>query len=256
MYMYIYIYVIKSVVPNDKGNAKQDFMLRDGTNKIDKDKVAHFINDYFINIGKVVEPGPSLPLVGAGIQESRVAPMAGWLPEEFTVKEVLKLVGGINISKSSGLTNISSYVLKILFTILAPQVTFMMNLSVKTAIFPEAWKDALVVPIPKGGNLTEVKNYRPISLLPLPGKLLEKLLHKQLSEYIEDNSLLTDNQHGFRKGHSTIHSIAQLTGYVNKKMDKKLPTLATFIDFRKAFDCVQHPVYLKNCPNWALTVMW
>ena len=84
----------------------------------------------------------------------------------------------------------------------------MLNLSVKTAIFPGAWKEVLVVPIPKGGNQTQVKNYRPISLLPLPWKLLERLLHKQLSGYIEDNWHLTEKQHGLCKGHSTIHTVA------------------------------------------------
>ena len=96
-------------------------------------------------------------------------------------------------------------------------MTFMMNLSLESARFPDAWKDALVVPIPKGGNLTLVQNYRPISLLPLPGKILEKLMHKQLADYIEENSLLSDSQHGFRRERSTVHSVAQLTNYISKK---------------------------------------
>ena len=61
--------------------------------------------------------------------------------------------------------------------------------SVETSIFPEAWKEALVIPIPKGGNLTLVQNYRPISLLPLPGKILDKLMHKQLTNYLEEELL-------------------------------------------------------------------
>ena len=227
-------------------------MLKDGTNKVGKNEVAHFVNDYFINIGRAAEPSAPAFVRNVDTQGPQVAPVEGWRPEEFTVKEVLKLVTEIHVSKSSGLTNISSYVLKVMFTILAPQVTFMLNLSMKSAIFPQAWKEALVIPIPKGGNLTQVKNYRPISLLPLPGKILEKLMHKQLSEHIDENSLLTENQYGFRKGRSTIHSVAQLTGYIDKKMDKKLPTLATFIDFRKAFDCVQHPVLLDNLSKLGL----
>ena len=136
-------------------------------------------------------------------------------------------------------------VVKEMFRALLPQVTFMMNLSLDMSIFPMAWKEALVVPTPKGGNLMLVQNYRPISLLPLPGKVLEKLMHKQITNYLEKESLLTDNQHGFRSRHSTVHSIAQLTLYINKKAADGLPTLATFVDFRKAFDCVQQ-YFLKS----------
>ena len=82
---------------------------------------------------------------------------------------MLKIIKEINISKSSGLDNISSFIIKEAFEILLPEVTFMFNLSIRTSEFPEAWKQALVVPIPKSGNLTKVQNYRPISLLPLPG---------------------------------------------------------------------------------------
>ena len=121
-----------------------------------------------------------------------------------------------------------------------------MNMSVQTSEFPVAWKEALVVPIPKGGDPTLVQNYRPISLLPLPGKILEKLIHKQIARYLEDNSILSHNQHGFRKEHSTVHSIAQLTTHISTKTDIGLPILAAFVDFCKAFDCVQHPVLLKK----------
>ena len=128
----------------------------------------------------------------------------------------------------------------------------MMNLTVRSSTFPAAWKEALIIPIPKTGNLTQVKNYRPISLLPLPGKIAEKLMHKQLVEYIESNSLLSEYQHGFRKQHSCVHSVAQFTSYVDEKMDRKMPTLAAFVDFRKAFDCVQHPVLLKKLSRLGL----
>ena len=89
--------------------------------------------------------------------------------------------------------------------------------------------------------------------------MLEKLIHGQLSEHIETNSLLADEQHGFRKNHSTVHSIAQLTTYVNKNLDRRIPTLATFIDFKKAFDCVQHSVLLDKLSEMKLdksVIVW
>ena len=169
------------------------------------------------------------------------------------------MVKDINISKSSGLDDISSFILKEAFLTLIPETTHMMNLSISSSTFPSAWKKALVVPIPKAGNKTMVKNYRPISLLPLPGKVLEKLIHGQISDHLESTSLLSENQHGFRKKYSTTHSVAQFTNYINTKMDSKTPTLATYIDFRKAFDCVQHRVLLHKLSKMNLgdsTVQW
>ena len=161
---------------------------------------------------------------------------------EVTEEEVLKVVKDINVSKSSGMDDVSSFIVKEAFLILISKVTYMFNLSIQSSTFPKMWKLASVIPIPKAGNLTNVKNYRPISLLPLPGKILEKLIHCQLSNYLETESLLSEDQYGFRKGRSTIHSVAQLVNYVNKKM----PTLAVYVDFKKALDCVQHPALLDK----------
>ena len=172
---------------------------------------------------------------------------------------MFQIIKDINISKSSGIDDVSSFVLKEGSKILITEITYMFNLSIRHSKFPTAWKQALVIPITKSGNLTMVKNYRPISLLPLPGKILEKLIHSQLSEYLENDQLLTDKQHGFCKSHSTIHSVAQLTDYINRKMDIRIPTLAAFVDFRKAFDCVQHPLLLSKLKQLGfdkLTTVW
>ena len=89
--------------------------------------------------------------------------------------DALRVAKSIHVSKSSGIENFSSYVLKEAFLILITQITFLCNLSVKVSIFPKAWKQALVIPIPKSGNLTYVGTNRPISLLTLMSKLLKKL---------------------------------------------------------------------------------
>ena len=104
--------------------------------------------------------------------------------------EVLKLIQDINVNKSSGLTHLNNKSLKSVLKVLSSQFTFIFNSSIETGYFPNSWKDALVIPIPKSGDLSSVTNFRPISILPQPGKIMEKLVHDKLTHYIECNELL------------------------------------------------------------------
>ena len=265
--------VIRGVIPSDKKLDDNNILLKDHGVQLDKKDVASFINDFFVNVGNFHHPvDPVDPLaddsLDTGGSSSSSSSEISRSEEEADLPkrlekvrdiDVHRIVRDINVSKSSGLDNISSRIIKEAFLALIPEVTFMMNLSIMSSVFPAAWKEALVIPIPKSGNLSQVKNYRLISLLPLPGKILEKLIHGQLSHYLESSGLLSTSQHGFRREHSTVHSIAQLTNFTNTKMDSKVPTLATYIDFRKAFDCVQHPVLLQKLSSLRLdrsTIEW
>ena len=249
--------VIRKVVPS-KQSSCQEILLKDKGQKLDENQVVDYINDFFINVGKVDRPlgtgeDPTLNL-NALDGDSTYIQASPYLNDDIpskcfdrlTESEVYRVVREVNISKSSGIENVSSFVLKEAFSALAAEVTHMFNLSLQNASFPSQWKKALVVPIPKSGNLNNVQNYRPISLLPLPGKILEKSIHKQVSTFLDENSLLLDKQHGFRKSHSTLHSAAQLVNYVNTNLDCRRPTLAAYIDFRKAFDCVQHDLLIDK----------
>ena len=272
--------VIRSVIPSNNADSNNEILLKDGARKLDRCDVAAFINNYFINVGNlhptpddddgdddddsvVVDDCDDIDNTTSAECLNSSNNMLGadgtnkCLLTEFRESDIFKITKSINVSKSSGLDNINSAVIKAAFEILTPEVTHMYKLSITNAHFPGDWKKALVIPIPKQGDLTKVQNFRPISLLPLPGKILEKLIHQQLSDFLEKGSLLSDKQHGFRKSHSTTHAIAQVTNYINKKMDARLPTVAVFIDFRKAFDCVQHPVLIQklNKPGFNMTVI-
>ena len=91
-----------------------------------------------------------------------------------------------------------------------------------------------------------VDNYRPISLLPLFGKLLEKVIAKRLSKFLDENEILTSRQFGFRKSHNTEFAAVNLYDHFLSKMDKKESTCSIFLDLAKAFDSVNHQILLAK----------
>ena len=104
--------------------------------------------------------------------------------------------------------------------------------SLLSGIVPSSWKHAPIIPLQKEGNTRDVNNLRPISLLPLPGKILEKIVHKHLSLYLEKNNILDINQGGFRQNHSTTNSVVGLTEDIYRAMNKKEFTVVVYVDFR------------------------
>ena len=91
-------------------------------------------------------------------------------------------------------------------------------------------------------------NYRSISVLPVLSKVLEKVVHKQIYEYLETNKLLSPNQFGFQRSHSTQHAVTYFSDYVRKHMDDGEYTGAVFVDLKKAFDTVDHGRLLSKLP--------
>ena len=91
------------------------------------------------------------------------------------------------------------------------QVTHLFNLSITKAKFPYSWKHATVIPLPTEGDSSDVNHLGPVSLLLLPGKMLERIIHWQVIQYLEENKILDERQGGFRKDHSTISTVASFT---------------------------------------------
>ena len=112
--------------------------------------------------------------------------------------------------------------------------------------FPQQWKESLVTPIFKKGNSLDPNNYRPISLLSIPGKLLEKVVCNSFDDHMISNGILTDRQWGFRRGYSTESLLLHLTESWGSALDSGHKVGVLFIDFRKAFDCVDHIILTEK----------
>jgi len=91
-----------------------------------------------------------------------------------------------------------------------------------------------------------MKDYRPVSILCVLSKVLEKIVHEQMCEYVEQNDILSPLQSGFRKNYSTITALLKVTDDINKAMDNSKLTLLSLLDLSKAFDCVHHELLLTK----------
>ena len=201
----------------------------------------NFINNYFANIGSSLAAGCTPGGIGEP-NHLRMLPEYDYNKMALTEEEVIKVCKTIDITKSSSVPNIASRVLKDAFLANITRVTKLFNCSIRMSIFPDQWKLSSIVPLPKITNPTNASDLRPVALTPLPGKLLEKLICKRLQNWLEINNILTETQHGFRKGRSTISAIVSLLNdiylYININNNKN-PSII-FLDLKKAFDTVSH----------------
>ena len=104
-----------------------------------------------------------------------------------------------------------------------------------------------MLPLYKEDIKSDPNNYRPISILPVVSKIIEKVIFKQLYEYLTDNNLLAVSQHGFRPMHSTLTALLEVTNNWYLNIDDGLLNSVLFLDLKKAFDTVDHSILLKNC---------
>ena len=125
-----------------------------------------------------------------------------------------------------------SQCLKDALLVLIPQLSHIFKKSILTSKFPDKWKVATIVPVFKCGNKEDVSNYRPVSLLPIPGKILEKIFHYHVMYFIESNSFLSEKQNGFRKEKSTLGSIVNFTNDILQSINNKKITIAEMPVFR------------------------
>ena len=118
--------------------------------------------------------------------------------------------------------------------------------------FPDELKTGRISPIYKKENEELLENYRPVSTLPIFGKIFEKLIFYRLYQFLLDNNIMYRNQYGFRKGHSTNHALNHSVNYIEQQIRSKKHTLGIFIDLSKAFDTLDHEILLSKLSNYGI----
>ena len=130
--------------------------------------------------------------------------------------------------------------------ILSPVIADLINVCFSTGVFPLLFKKATVISIFKKGDKTNPSNYRPISLLPLLSKILEKCFHTRLTHFIASNNLITHCQFGFQKGLSTEDAISEFCELVYSALNDKHHTINILVDLQKAYDTINREILLKK----------
>ena len=115
-----------------------------------------------------------------------------------------------------------------------------MNMSLTAGMFPDGWKHSHVVPVPKSSNHSSPTDYRPISLLSILSKLLERHVHGIIAEHVEAHRPLSTSQWGFQARKSTVTALLSTTHNILNLLEAGNEVCAIFFDFRKAFDFVPH----------------
>ena len=166
--------------------------------------------------------------------------------------EVENIINSLNPSKSTGPFGILTKLLKILKTLVSGPLAYLINSSFLSGVVPDQFKIARVIPVYKKGLKSIVSNYRPISLLSVFNKILEKLMYNRLLNFLEKHQVLFSGQFGFRANHSTSHAILLITDKIQKAIENKLYSCGIFLDLCKAFDTVNHNILLKKLENYGI----
>ena len=165
----------------------------------------------------------------------------------ITNKEVAEILVSIPPHKATGDDGISAKLLRIAANSISNSLRGLINHCIVTATFPCKWKIAKVTPIFKGqGSKDEKCNYRPISVLPIISKVFEKHICKSFYEHLKSNDMLHKLQSGFRKSHSTETALIRLVDQLFFDLDENKVTGLVFIDYKKAFDLINHDILLAR----------
>ena len=234
---------IKTLFPDQRSSTKIRMNDLNG-DPIHDDDLPNFINQFFSSIGtKLSSDNPfeheNYTFLGTEYQQV-------FQLQTVNEEQVLLEIKRLKNSKSSAIPDISTKVCKDAFIILITPFTYILNLSISSGSFPNVWKKAQVTPIPKDGSPFDINNYRPISLLPIPSKILEHLIHGQVEKYLDNIKFYTEAQGGFRKEHSTTATTTEFLDDIYYNINIQKLTRAVFVDFRKAFDSINHDLlFLK-----------
>ena len=243
---------IKNINGKDKENKIPDQILIDGKPSTGPAETAEKLNHFFVSISnklKADKSQASAPLDTQTLQDyvdSKIPQNTKFSIPSVKLADLVTCIKSLDATKATGLDGISPRIFKNAADIISPTLLQIINISLQSGHFPDSLKIAKIFPIHKGGPTDDPSNYRPISLLPVLSKLIEKHVTKHLFGYLNKYDILHKSQSGFRKHHSCNTALIKLVDTWLKCIDKGEVIGAIFFDLKKAFDIVNHNVLLKK----------
>ena len=164
--------------------------------------------------------------------------------------QVLDIISGLSNSNAFGLDQIDTSTIKLVKSEILPAVTHILNLSISSGKFPTAWKKSKIIPLHKKGDILDPKNYRPVAIVPILSKILEKVIFIQMITYLNENSLLHPNHHAYRAHHNTTTALIQMYDAWLEAAEAGTMAGVGLLDMSAAFDVVDHGLLLQKLKQY------
>ena len=198
-------------------------LLQDNKYVTDFKKKAELFNLFFAKQCSIIDNSSELPSNFLKKTDKSISAIT------FTCDDIATLIKNLDPNKAHGHDMISICMLKLCGKSICKPLDLIFQSCIKQGKFPTEWKKANVVPVHKKGDEQILKNYRPVSLLPICRKIFERLIYKNLFEYFIENDLISQNQFGFKPGDSCINQLISITHEIYQSFDDGLEVRGVFL---------------------------
>ena len=247
--------LINEIRGKQKNHLKPQFVI-DNQKIMERRIIANKFNEYFVNIAnRMNENAYSNTTVDHNENRNEFtkytsnAQVNSIYLRDCSSDEIRLIISEFENGKSS---DIPIRIIKAASPIISPRLESLYNHLMHAGEFPDELKIGKISPIFKKGNPELIENYRPISTLPIFGKVFEKLICTRLYDFFTSHNILSDKQFGFRKGHSTSSALNYSVRQIENALNHKKHVLGIFIDLSKAFDTIDHQILLQKLENYGI----
>ena len=227
--------------------------LKDPNGNVTSDPavIANVFNKFFVNVShNITKNIPRSKKSPVDFMGSRIG--SSFFTAPSIPLEISDIISLLKSGKSLGRNSIPMKILKLLSPLISSPLSQIVNESFQSGIFPDKMKLAKVIPLFKKGCRLAASNYRPISLLSIFSKIIEKVMYKRLYKFLEKHEILYTLQFGFRASHSIDHALVSLTEAIKNSLDNRKFGCGIFIDLQKAFDTVNHNILLTKLEHYGI----